>query len=55
MLDACLRDGILDLTQGHAVAFALEEAEGAGNVKQRRLAYVFEAISPPITAGETVS
>ena len=41
------------LTQGHAVAVALEEPEGAGNVKQRRLAYLFEPISSPITAGET--
>ena len=42
------------LTQGHAVAVALEEPEGAGNVKPRRLAYLFEPISSPITAGETV-
>jgi hypothetical protein len=42
------------LTQSHAVAVALEELEGAGNVKQLRRAYLFEPISSPITAGETI-
>jgi hypothetical protein len=30
------------LVMGHAVAVALEEPEACGNVKRRRLAYLFE-------------
>ena len=36
-----------DRTSGHSVAVALEEPEPSGNVKRRRLAYLFEPALPP--------